>query len=329
MKGPTVYLPAEQVPSFRIMQSFKNQTNRKFLFVTRGGLGDQVCAEPVMRWALKNIKGVEFYLETPYPEIFSHLDFLKVYSPGEVNKESFLVFETIRDSSNLLWEFFSHSITHCVDFISLCMFRCQIPNKDKAIEISFNPKKIFFDVKSFLNKSERFVFIHPGKHWPSKTFPKKWYSDFTKELVDRKLTPVFIGKKVDENVGYVDFDFSKEDCVDLRDKLNISELIYLLQSCKAVFTNDSSPLHIAASGKAFIGFVATCKHPDYLIHWRDGVFGKDMKNFGRDGLWNYMDFSPAKEHDVTIEEMSPEIMERILPDPAEVAEFYKNLLIKN
>jgi hypothetical protein len=132
-----------------------------------------------------------------------------------------------------------------------------------------------------------------------------------------------IGKNVDETLGYVPI--VRDDVIDLRDQLSVSELVALLKGCKFVVTNDSSPIHIAAAGEAFIAFVASCKHPDFLYHWRKGQFGWRMKDFGHDGLYNYMSWSPVQKDEVSIEFCTPEMMQRILPSPEEIPFFLSQL----
>ena len=47
---------------------------RNFCITIGGGLGDQACAEPVIRWMTENFyKKDNIILMTHYPEIFSHL----------------------------------------------------------------------------------------------------------------------------------------------------------------------------------------------------------------------------------------------------------------
>src|SRR5690606_31101081 len=118
-----------------------------------------------------------------------------------------------------------------------------------------------------------------------------------------------MGVEETDNTGYVEVDYS--GCIDLRDKLSIKELICLLKHSEYLFSNDSAPIHIAASGNAFIGFIASCKHPDYITHYRNGIFGYKTKNFGLDGPWNYVDTSPIQKEKIEIKELQNGLMEKI------------------
>ena len=64
---PRVVLPARMVPSFNVKEAFDRKVERKFLINTWGGLGDQVCAEPAIRYALKAFPKCEISLASRQP----------------------------------------------------------------------------------------------------------------------------------------------------------------------------------------------------------------------------------------------------------------------
>ncbi|MBK8202413.1 MAG: hypothetical protein IPK68_08925 [Bdellovibrionales bacterium] len=320
-KNPMCAIPASMIPSWNVEQAFRKGTQKKFLIKTWGGLGDQVCAEPAIRFALKAFPQCEISLASEAPELFTHLHFKEVFDLKKVRPifENYMTFESIVPPTHLMWEFLSHMLSHCVDFPSVCMFRCQLPNSEK--EIKLPDYQVASDgVRQALDLGKRAVMIHAGRHWQSKTFPIAWWESVVAAFKKADFEVILIGKNVDENVGYVEI--SGEGCIDLRDKLLLSDLIALLKGCEFLFSNDSSPMHIAAAGNAFIGFVASCKHPDYITHWRNGQFGHKMKNFGRDGLWNYIDHSPVQECEVKAEELPSGLMDKILPSPEDIVSHY-------
>lgn len=316
-------LPAIMIPSFRSALAAERGVDRKILFKTWGGIGDQICAEPTIRWAMETIKGCEFYLASELPELFTHLPFKRVFDLKEEQPlwDNYFVFDSIFPPSHLQWEFMSHMLINAVDYVSLCMFRCQLPVKAKQVQISYDKNWNWGG-----NKSE--VVIHPGKHWPSKTFPKDWWDAVISGLVAEKITPVLIGANSDENRGTVDV--NPTGCMDLRNELSIPQSIALLNtSTKVLLTNDSSPLHMAVPGNAHIGFVATCKHPDYIMHWRMGGFGWRMQNLGLGGVWDIIDYCPNKKQNVTAEFVEEDILRSWLPDPKFVVDWTLGKLFEN
>lgn len=316
-------IPAGLIPGFRTAIAIQDGVERNLLFRTWGGVGDQICAEPTLRYALKSFKGCDISLSSERPELFTHLKFKKVFDEREVkpNLEKYLLFETITppDDSNLVWQFFSHMLTNCVDFPSLCALRSQLPVKDREILLSGRPPK------TEVFQTDRAVFIHAGRHWPSKTFPKDWWDETIKEILRRDMQPVLIGADTDDNRGTVDVDASR--CVDLRNRLSVLETVWFLQRAVVLLTNDSSPLHMAASrdpfdentGKCHIKYIATCKHPDLITHFRHGQWQWREENLGLGGIWDTVSNCPNQDEKVTVDQVEESLLRTWLPRPNEVA----------
>lgn len=321
----TMTLPAKFIPGFRSDEAIQNGVERNLLFKTWGGIGDQICAEPTLRYAFKEFKDCQISLASEIPELFRHLPWKKIYNLEESQPywKRYFVFDTIVSPKHLLWQFVSHCITNCVDFPSICALRCQLPIKDREIHLA--PKEPSGTIPYWDN--DKAVFIHAGKHWASKTFPKDWWDAVINLLVDAGLIPVLIGADADDNRSTVDVDASR--CVDLRNKLSINDSIWYVQRAKVLLTNDSAPLHMAASknpddletGKTWIGFVATCKHPDYISHWRNGQWSWREENLGLGGMWDIIDNCPNKGEEVTVEFVDEDLLRSWLPEPKKVVEW--------
>lgn len=321
-----IALPVLQHPLYRTDYAIQRGVERKLLFRTWGGIGDQICAEPTLRHAIKKFKDCEISLASECPDLFRHLKFKKVFDLNEVtpNYNNYFVFDTITspDESNLVWCFISHMLTNCVDFPSMCALRLQLPVEEKVIWLSPEAPP-FKEAEELYNMTRKGPVIHPGKHWQSKTFPKKFWDEVIEHLVDRGLTPILIGANADDNRGTVDV--TTEGCVDLRNKLSINDSCWLLGHATVLLTNDSAPLHMAAgSGGAWIGYIATCKHPDMITHWRrnqndEPEWNWREVNHGKGGAWDILDYCPNKKHSVEAEFVPPEILETWLPDPMDFA----------
>ncbi len=317
-RNDTLQIPAMFMPGFRSTVAIQNGVEKNLLFRTWGGIGDQICAEPTLRYALKMYPKCRIALETERPELFAHLKFDRVYPlPHErANHDDYLVFETIvpPNGSNMVWQFFGHLTTNCVDFASLCALRSQLPIAEREVRL---PK-----TKGRLNGYDfecAPIVVHPGRHWPSKTFPKDWWDQVLSELVTQGFKPVIIGADTDDNRGTVDVDTN--GCVDIRNKLGILDTVELLRGAKVLLTNDSSPLHMAVDSEAWIGFVATCKHPDMITHWRQRRWGWRMVNHGSGGIWDVLDYCPNKGEEITVENVDPELLRSWLPNPAQFAQW--------
>ncbi len=316
-KMDSLQIPAMMLPGFRTTLAVQNGVEKNLLFRTWGGLGDQICAEPTLRYAINTFKGrCKISLESERPEFFQHLEFEKVYdlSKGQkANPDKYLTFETITppNDTNLVWQFFSHMLTNCVDFPSMCALRLTLPIADKEVRLHDVGYKPEFDLGNA-------VIIHAGRHWQSKTFPKEFWDSVVNEVLHHQAIPVLIGGNADDNRGTVDVD--TRECIDLRNKLSLMETVSLLKQSKVLLTNDSSPLHMAVDSDAWIGFVATCKHPDHIGHWRRGEWMWRMVNHGKGGIWDIMDYCPNVENEVSAENVGDHL-EKWLPDPKEFAKW--------
>lgn len=308
-------VPAKQIPPFRY-QIARDSKIKQVMLTTHGGLGDQVCAEPTLRYAFKLFEGYEISLLTAFPELFTHLPFKNVFQSKSPEakaliEDEWLVLHTYHPENHMNQDFLSHTYTHCVDFSSISAFQRQLPIADRHVKL---PSVI---VPALVATDRRRIVIHPGRHWPSKTFPKAWWDEVIKRLCQSYSGVAIIGKDISEDAGTVDVEIP-DNCTDLRNKLSTNELLQVLREADAVITNDSAPLHIAAAGNAFIFFIATCKEPDYLLHWRHGRFGWRMRNLGTDGLWNHQNSCPVREESLFIDKMPPGLLERCLPTSAVV-----------
>lgn len=307
-------MPAMMFPSFRTKVAHSMGTAKRILFRSYGGMGDEICSEPVVRFAISNFVGVEISVATNRPWIFRHLPLANLYElkVGEEDKtpyDEFLTLETYADAADLAWHFLCHNTMHCVDFASVLAFRAQMPVKARQICLRGEMPK---DIPTGQ------IVIHPGRTWPSKTLPATWWNDVIAHVRWSRATPILIGaESTGGHTGTVDVETT--GCLDLRGKLTPEETTGLLQESAVLITNDSGPLHMAASGNAWVALLSTAKHPDLVMHWRDGIFAHKMRDFSRGGMWEVYDFCPNKNYDMHFDKPPEGAMEKWLPDPKEVA----------
>jgi len=323
-------VPNRLIPSCRTVIARERGADRNLLIKCHGGVGDVVCAEPAVRFALNRFPEEKISLCTDYPEFFQHLKFAEIFPASGENQpkyRKFLVFQNFSQGDELAWEFVAHPLMHAVDYASLNMWRLILPNSLKRVILQPTEKQISRMIGHFpLGFFEQpMVVIHPGKTWDSRTFPKKWWDTIISGLKDAGIMPVIIGGNVDKQkdgsyrAGTVDVE--TDGCIDLRYKLDWGETVALLQATSVLLTNDSSPLHIAASGDAFIGFVSTVKHADHLLHHRRGGLGWRMKDFAKDTLFNQLNFCPNQEKEIHVDKVHVLDLLKMLPEPTELVDW--------
>lgn len=316
----TVPIEAGLIPSARVVEAIQKKKDKNILLTTWGGIGDQICAEPTLRWALTGGKlpGCRFTLAADYPEMFAHLPFDDVYDTKFEKPifDDYLHLHCGVSQNNLFNVFVSHMATHCVDYPSVAAFHRSLFNSEK--NITLKPKLPRDHVLEAIGFAHNLVLVHHGKHWESKTYPESFWNGVLKSIKDRGLIPVLVGAKDNRHGGgYVDVD--RTGCIDLLDKTTIMESVWLAQKIGVMVCSDSSPLHMAASGNAWIGYISTAKHPDYITHWRPnekGVneYGYRMQNFSKGGMWDLIDYTVAME-DKAVDKVDPQVLSSWLPDP--------------
>lgn len=312
-------MPAMEVPSFRLHVAKEKNVEKKLLFATGGGLGDYICVEPVFRYAFNTFKDCEISLVSNFPELFRHLPFKKVYHEKTEKPiyENYLTLRPMPDHEGLQCEFVTHLWSHCIDYQSVNMFRGQIPNEDK--EINLFPDETEMYGASYINP-ETDIVLHPGRSWQSRTFPVEWWNGIIAEILAKGFHPVLIGSNsAMQDRGTLDVNSSH--CLDLRDKLPIMNTVAVLQKARVVITNDSAPLHMAASGRAWIGVISTARHPYYITHVRNKTWGWREENLSLGGVWQTYDLSPGTLKTINISECCPDKLLSWLPDPKSVAQW--------
>jgi hypothetical protein len=305
-----------------------------YLFQVKGvGLGDVICSEPTIRYALDTFKNVKISVETTHPDVFRHLEsrLHKLFKVGGDYREKYndyRIFETAVGEDDIRWEFLDMAFMHCIDAASMCSMRMQLPVSHRQINLvpDENAKD---SVKEILHQhdlleSENRIVIHPGKTWPSRTLPADWWDEIIQILIKGGVKPVIIGAQCVNGNSTVDID--ARGCVDLRESLSFMQSVALLQMADLVLTNDSAPLHMAASGNAWIGFFATARHPDHLTHWRRGMYGHKTKNLSLGGMWSFMDLRPGQSETKRYDLVEESLVRSWLPTPSAVADWTFNAL---
>jgi hypothetical protein len=292
-----------------------------------GGIGDQLCTEPVIRKICQMYSESNISVITHFPRLFEHLP-VKSFEPDSfINKsQSVLYLDTMPGvEKSVIWRYMPHTLTHSVDFSSMCAIRRVLPDNEKEIHLTPNVEGIseVLDITGLQNLQD-FVLIHPGKGWPSKTFPSDWWNEVIKGIHDSNLKIGIIGKHMSDKQGYVDVNIF-DDVVDFRDLLSLNGLISLISQAKVLISNDSAPIHIAGAFDNYIILIPTCKHPDHVLPYRKG--SKNYKTFSvyKKLTVDAIDSSPHQIQGQTLDYVVGDILD-YLPDPNEVINIVKDIM---
>lgn len=264
----TIQVPIWDLPFLRYETAKHYGVHDKIAVITYGGLGDVLCCEPTIRFIVEvlkpamRLKSVTVF--TLFGGLFKHLD-VEIINPGaegvvrmDGGEEQYYYLYCGHPDSNFQHKFFTHNSMLPTDYPALSALGRQLPLIYRYLKTSTEEFRH--------NIYGETVVIHPGNHWDSKRFPLHWWNKIIELFLFNGITPIIVGGKPGSDTGTVEVD--AKGCLDLREALSFAQSAYLLANEKVLITNDSFPLHLATIGKASIGFLATAKDPEWLMHWR-------------------------------------------------------------
>ena len=280
-----------------------------------GGLGDEICAEPVVRYMVETAyKDDNVFITTWYPRLFAHLP-VPVCMAGKTkykNDESYFRIDTMAQNKNPSWKYISPNLLHGTDYVSIMCLRGIIPDKDKQIK-----QKIFPEDEQELNNVignynfTNCVIVHPGRGWVSKTFPREYWDEIIGSL-NVKHDVILIGKHISDEQGTVDVEVP-DDVTDVRNLLSIGGMFALLNKAPVLLSNDSAPVHLAGAFDNWIVLIPTCKHPDHVLPYRNGRRDYKTKSLFKKLTKDAYSHTPTVVHGQTIDKVKGDIID-YLPD---------------
>lgn len=296
--------------------------------LVEGGLGDQICAEPTIRYMKEELyKGDNIIVISDFPDAFSGVG-LPVYAKGAKieNAKGYYEIHTLRSPEHISWEYMSHPLCHSIDFCALQAIRCLLPINRKKIELPVYQESLE-KINGIIGDFKNLVVIHPGRGWDSKTFPVDVWQSYLDALLEAGYKVAVIGKRISEEQGVVEIDTNKDNCIDLIDKLNFNELTALISKARCLISNDSAPIHIAGAFDNFIGVIATCKRPDYILPYRNGndpfYKAEALEEFK---LYDTFNGQPSQVYGATIDKCDEATMRKCVPSSSKVVNFVKKAL---
>jgi hypothetical protein len=286
-----------------------------------GGMGDQLCAEPVIRYMKEHLYPQDtIVVATHFPEFFSHLD-VDVVEHGKADldmKHAWKIMPSLPDPQSIQWSVVSHMMCHTVDYVSMALLRRTLPTGDKTIRYECNTSM------SLNVDYNRCVLVHAGRHWDSKTFPTEWWNEVCELLTEEGLQVVLIGEDQAGDPpfytsgarGTVDVDV-KEEYIDLRNSLSVDALAYLIDKCPVLLSNDSFPVHLAGAFDNWIVLIPSCKHPDHILPFRHGTIHYKTRSLYKRLILDDIETRPTQVYQTSADVHDIE-WDKYLPDTSTV-----------
>ena len=240
-----------------------------------GGLGDQMQAEPAVRFALEHVwPKADIRISTDYPELFAHLPIpsarydIPIWKGVRHKPMSRL---TLPKEESEQWAAVSSFLCHTVDYSAIALFRGTLPDIDKTYHLKVEPGSIENVLRFAANDFSDCVILHANRHrgWENRTFPQEWWQKVSDGIVALGLTPVYVGKDITDH--FVTKLVGRGRAVDLTNMLTLSELIAVISLVPILVSNGSSPIHLAGAFDNWIILIPSCEYPDHALPYRNGT----------------------------------------------------------
>lgn len=295
-------------------------TGKKICIQVGGGLGDQLCAEPVIRYMINHwCKNDAIDIITHYPEFFKHLPVQCHISDQQYSEPRLITRTHPVQGLEVFDQFIYFQQTHAVDYISFRLLRRTLPVLDKTPHIEINEEAKEKILHFLGDKINRTVLLHAGEGWTSKTFHTDTWDSYIEALKKAGYYVVLIGKDKRQFTSLAD--------LDTRNKLTISELIALISVAAVLISNDSGPVHIAGAFDNWIGLIASCKDPSYVLPYRNGSVLYKARALEKYRAYDIdFNFNPIEYINIPIDNLSEDKLRATCPSPSEIVTFCQEVL---
>ena len=265
--------------------------DRHLYISVNGGLGDQICAEPAIRFLANLYKKDEIVIASHFPRLFQHLkseENISVVQHGKSNLRMdtpYWIRSSLPGPETINWAIVSHLLCHTVDYCSIALLKRILPMVDRQIkfEVVLSDYSKIFDLAG-TSDLKNFTVIHPGKHWNSKTLPSEYWQKIINQFKEKGPVAIIGKSEAGDPPDFIagargTVDVNVDGILDLREKLSLGELGALLSVSNILVSNDSGPVHLAGAFDNWIYLIPTCKHPDHVLPYRNGSVFYKTKSF--------------------------------------------------
>ena len=276
----------QDLTSWSILKEKKYHIPRSVLVRIGGGLGDQICAEPVIRELRRLHPNDYIIVESSWPELWENLKGYKVdqiITSIEEAKffEDTLTYYTYRNPDSSIQQLgMTHGNMSSTELTSYLALTRPIPPEKREIKIGFAEAERHSMLEKLgcnLDWLSTAVILHPGLTWPTRTLAVSVWKDLIKLLVKEEKHVVVIGQggpyrgpRTGEHIGVLEFEVP-DIVIDARNKLSVKETLSLLASSEVLISNDSSPIHLAGATDILILGMFTTKHSCFVLPYRLGT----------------------------------------------------------
>jgi ADP-heptose:LPS heptosyltransferase len=225
-----------------------------FIKVNSKSLGDTLASTPSIRKVAKSYD-CKINIITHVKELFENNSNVKnIYSFEEFNKlklnKNTEIFETfcgigVKDKNGIEKKHAAIDIRrfHAMDL--------GFDLLDEEMHYDYTPKN-----DRFININKKYICLHISKTWDSRTYSSESWQTIITSLEQLNYYVVLVGNNASEvgffNINKTVHNLKLNNGLDLTNKLNLSQLWYLLNESLCVITMDSGILHFAGTTDTYI-----------------------------------------------------------------------------
>lgn len=303
--------------------------NRNIAIVLEGGMGDQLCALPTIRYFKEKLyPGDNLIVVTDFKDLFHDIG-LPVYGKSESvpNVNEYRQVRSLQRMKGPSSFYLSQAVCHPVDWYSLQFAQALLPLAERRMRLSVTASGLQSVVsKANISRASLsgLVVLHPGRGRPSQTFPADMWQSYLNILIENGFRVAVIGMRINERAEFVEIDTDKAGCIDLTDQLSFEELAALIGHAKVLISNNSVPIHIAGAFDNWIGLIATDKHPDYVLPYREGQLYWRARSLEKGKLWEKQKPVMVGRDEEAIDRCTEEEMRAVLAEPETVLDFVQH-----
>jgi hypothetical protein len=294
------------------------------LFVPSGGLGEQVAAEPAVRYAREVLYPTDnLAIVSEYPEVFRHLTlpifrtvedvphvhkYLRLITDGRVGNEAGLALP-------------AHQV-HPTTLASLATLGLELPLARRRPRLVVDPAALA-NLRNRLapHKVEDLVVLHPGRGLPAVTFPAVTWRAYFEELLNHGIPVAIIGNTHGGTCEIVDVD--RSGTIDLVNRLSMAETIALVSQAPMLISNDAAPVQLAGAFDGWIGLIATSRHAECVLPWRNSSPWWRAQDLARAPLYHDYMHRPSGGAKPELDQCDPQRLRACLPQPQDVLSFVR------
>lgn len=235
----------------------------KFSVKINGCFGDVLYSTPVIKYISKS-HSEKIDVETNFPELFKNNPYVKkIY---DTNKDEFLLDnQFVYNLNNHYFGDIQKQIRkiHLTDYWSTNLGFTLLP-EEKTLE--FYPDKVEIEIPK-----QKYVVINPSVTWACRTWDKEKWELLIEKIIKFGYQVVVVGKEINYDGDIKSFiNLDNKNIINLVNKLNLSELWYVISNCEVVITTNSGLLPFVGTTDSNLIQIGGAIDPYYRTPYRNG-----------------------------------------------------------